>query len=572
MDYMERYAEWCEKVPEESDIAQELKAIKGDKAEIEERFYKDLEFGTAGLRGVIGAGTNMMNIYTVSKATQGYANYLMKKCASPSVAIAYDSRHKSDLFARTAASVFAANGVTVYIYPRLMPTPALSFAVRYLKCDGGIIITASHNPAKYNGYKVYGADGCQITDTTAGEILAEIEKIDPLEDVVSTSFENAKETGAVKMISDDVKRAFLDAVSAQSVLDKAVPRDVSIVYTPLNGTGISCVPQCLEENGFTNITIPDEQKEPDGDFPTCPYPNPEIREALRVSIEYAERLGSDLVLATDPDCDRVGVAVRHNGKMELITGNQMGVLLLDFICGRRTENGTMPANPVTVKTIVTTPMVEDVANDYGVRVINVLTGFKYIGEQIKLLEEKGEDDRYVFGFEESYGYLSGGYVRDKDGVDASLLICEMFAWYKAQGKTLIDGLNGLYKKYGAYCESLKSFEFEGVSGFRAMQAAMDDLRTNTPDEVCGEKVVAVSDYEKSVTRYADGREEEIDLPKSNVILFKLEDGSTVVVRPSGTEPKLKIYFSAKGGTMADGKEKTGRLEAYFNEWISRYSK
>ncbi len=570
MGYLEKYLEWREKIPAESNLADELRQIENDETEKEDRFYKDLEFGTAGLRGVIGVGTNRMNIYTVSKATQGYANYLNKKCAAPSVAIAYDSRHKSDIFAETAASVFAANGIKVYIYPRLMPTPALSFAVRYLKCDGGIIITASHNPSKYNGYKVYGSDGCQITDVTAREILEEIERTDPFEDVKSTPIIEAKENGVVNIISEDVERAFLDAVNAQSVLDKSIPRDAAIVYTPLNGTGISCVPQCLEENGFTNITIPDEQRDPNGDFPTCPYPNPEIRQALEVSIGYAERLGSDMVLATDPDCDRVGVAVRHNGKMKLITGNQMGVLLLDFICRRRIENKTMPKNPVTVKTIVTTPMVEDVAKNYGVEVIDVLTGFKYIGEQIKFLEEKGEEERYIFGFEESYGYLSGGYVRDKDGVDASLLIAEMFAWYKSRGKSLIDGLSDLYEKYGAYRETLHSYEFEGVAGFNAMKKAMDDIRNDPPSEVCSVKVKAVSDYEKGVTKTAAGEETEIRLPKSNVVLIKFEDGSTVVVRPSGTEPKLKIYFSAKGETQEKSTEKIAELEKYFENWIERY--
>lgn len=572
MTYMEKYEEWRRKVPAECDIAKELKDIENDQAEKEDRFYKDLEFGTAGLRGVIGAGTNRMNIYTVSKATQGYANFLRGKSDKPSVAIAYDSRNKSDLFAETAAAVFAANGVEVYIYSHLMPTPALSFAVRRLHCDGGVIITASHNPSKYNGYKVYGNDGCQITDSVAEEILNEIEKIDPFDDVFTMKLEDAKMVGLVKIISEELENAFIEAVSAQSVLDKSVPRDVSIVYTPLNGTGISCVPKCLEKNGFTNITIPEEQKNPNGDFPTCPYPNPEIREALQVSIEYAERLGSDLVLATDPDCDRVGVAVRHEGKMELITGNQMGVLLLDFICRQRMANGTMPDRPITVKTIVTTPMVEEVAKNYGVEVIDVLTGFKYIGEQIKFLEEKGEENRYIFGFEESYGYLSGGYVRDKDGVDASLLIAEMFAWYKTQGKTLIDGLEGLYAKYGAYRESLKSFEFEGAAGFKTMQEAMEDVRINPPEEVCGVRLKAVSDYENSVTKTACGEKFTINLPKSNVVLMKLEDGSTVVVRPSGTEPKLKIYFSAKGDTPENSSKKIKTLEAYFEIWISKFRK
>ena len=430
MDVNALYLLWLEKAAGHPALHEELEAIRGDDAAIEDRFYRELEFGTGGLRGVLGAGTNRMNVFTVGKATQGYANYLKAHFAAPSVAIAYDSRINSRLFAETAAGVFAANGIRVYIYPRLMPTPSLSFAVRDLRCDGGVVVTASHNPAKYNGYKVYGADGCQITTEAAAAIQSEIDRVDPFADVCALDFAEGLTSGIIAYIGEDTVERYLAAVSTASLLPESFSRSASIVYTPLNGTGISCVPRCLRAHGFTNITIPPEQAEPDGAFPTCPYPNPEIREALSVGLRLAEETGSELLLATDPDCDRCGVAVPDKaGGYRLLTGNEIGVLLLDYLCRQRLQNGAMPENPVAVTTIVSTDMADAVARKYGVELRRTLTGFKFIGEQIGLLEREGHPERFVFGFEESYGYLSGTHVRDKDGVNAVLLVCEAADWY-----------------------------------------------------------------------------------------------------------------------------------------------
>ena len=541
MDMMENYKRWLGKVTEE-DLLTELKAIEGKEEEINDRFYRDLEFGTGGLRGVIGAGTYRMNEHTVARATQGYSNYLNKAAKNPSVSIAYDSRNKSDIFAKTAASVFAANGILVNIYKELMPTPSLSYAVRALNCDGGIVVTASHNPAKYNGYKVYGADGCQITLEVADAILAEIEAVDVFDDVRIMDFEAGLSEGKIKYIEDDVITGFIDAVSERALNPKEIDKNVSIVYTPLNGTGRYCVTRCLKENGYTQITIPKEQEMPDGNFTTCPYPNPEIREALEVGLKKAKEVGSDLLLATDPDCDRVGVAV-----------NQMGILLFDYICKTYKANGTMPENPVVVTTIVSTKMIDKIAADYGVEVRRVLTGFKFIGEQIGFLEADGEVDRYIFGFEESYGYLSGGHVRDKDGVNASLLICEMFAHYKAMGISLVQMLNQLYEKYGYFKEALQSITFEGASGAKKMADLMESLRTNAPKEVAGYKVIDVKDYKAGIG----------NLPKSNVLEFNMEDDINVLVRPSGTEPKIKMYYLVKGSSEQAGAEIVAALESYF---------
>jgi len=448
-----------------------------------------------------------------------------------------------------------------------MPTPSLSFAVRDLKCDGGVVITASHNPAKYNGYKVYGSDGCQITTEAAKEIQAEIDRVDPFVDVKWTAFEAAVESGVICYIGEDTVGRYMKALAGASVLPPEYPRDAAIVYTPLNGAGISCVPRCLTEHGFTNITLVEEQKTPDGHFPTCPYPNPEIREALEVGLRWAKETGSDLLLATDPDCDRVGVAVKTAEGYQLITGNQMGVLLLDFVCKMRKAAGTMPKAPVAVKTIVTTPMAERVAAYYGVQLIDVLTGFKFIGEQIGLLEKQGEPERYIFGFEESYGYLSGSFVRDKDAVNASLLICEMFAYYKAQGRSLVDVLDELYKLHGYYEGRLLSYTFEGSSGFARMQDMMKDLRDNPPAAIAGLKVNKIGDYQLSVMKDEQG-ETVIDLPKSNVIRFFLEAGCEAVVRPSGTEPKLKIYLTTAGATPDLCRETAEKLEAYVAAWAN----
>lgn len=538
------YHRWTVQTANNEELHNELLNIQNDREDIEDRFYKELEFGTGGLRGVLGAGTNRMNVFTVSKATQGYSNYLNQQFEKPSVAIGYDSRIHSDDFARAAAAVFAANGIQVHIYDHLMPTPALSFAVRDLHCSGGIVLTASHNPAKYNGYKVYGADGCQITTEAAKAIQTAINEVDPFDDVKRTDFELAMENGIINYIGEDTIDRYQAAVSTASLLPEGIDKNVAIVYTPLNGAGISCVPRCLKEHGFTNIMIPDEQKNPDGHFPTCPYPNPEVREALKVGLRWAEKTQSDLLLATDPDCDRVGAAVKTTSGYTLISGNQMGVLLFDFVCKMRQANGTMPKNPVAVKTIVTTPMAAKIAEHYGVQLIDVLTGFKFIGEQIGLLEKKGEADRYIFGFEESYGYLSGSFVRDKDAVNASLLICEMFAWYKSQGKSLVDVLEELYQEYGCYESKLLSFQFEGADGFAKMQSLMTELRTNRPAELAGIAVECSIDY----------LNDDTGLPKSNVLRFFLKNGAEAVVRPSGTEPKLKVYLTVIGRNKVEAKK------------------
>lgn len=554
MDIMENYKRWLGKVTEE-DLLSELKAIDGKEEEINDRFYRDLEFGTGGLRGVIGAGTYRMNEHTVARATQGYSNYLNQAVKEPSVSIAYDSRIKSDVFAKTAAGVFAANGIQVHIYKELMPTPSLSYAVRALHCDGGIVVTASHNPAKYNGYKVYGADGCQITLEVADAILKEIEAVDVFDDVKKMDFEAGLAAGTIQYIEEDVITGFIDAVSERALNPKEIDKNVSIVYTPLNGTGRYCVTRCLKENGYTQITIPKEQEMPDGNFTTCPYPNPEIREALEVGLKKAKEVGSDLLLATDPDCDRVGVAVREGDEYQLISGNQMGILLFDYICKTYKAKGSMPKNPVVVTTIVSTKMIDKIAADYGVEVRRVLTGFKFIGEQIGFLEADGEVDRYIFGFEESYGYLSGGHVRDKDGVNASLLICEMFAHYKAMGISLVQMLNQLYEKYGYFKEALQSITFEGASGAKKMADLMENLRTNAPKEIAGFRVMDVKDYKAGIG----------NLPKSNVLEFNMEDDINVLVRPSGTEPKIKMYYLVKGSSEEAGAKIVSALEDYFTD-------
>lgn len=558
MSISDTYRLWLEQTADNDELHDELAGIADDAAAVEDRFYRELEFGTGGLRGVLGAGTNRMNVITVARASQGLSDYLHSLSDTPSVAIAYDSRIHSDLFAETAACVFAANDVRVHLYPRLMPTPSLSFAVRDLGCTGGVVITASHNPAKYNGYKVYGSDGCQITTEAASAIQTAIQAVDPFRGVRKTAFDTALAQGLIQYISEDTVDRYLAAVASASVLPGEVSRDVSIVYTPLNGAGISCVPRCLSEHGFSNITLVDEQKTPDGNFPTCPYPNPEIREALELGLQWAEKTDSDLLLATDPDCDRVGVAVKDGDGYTLISGNEMGVLLLDFICRMRLAAGTMPEKPVAVKTIVTTPMAAKIARHYGVELRDVLTGFKFIGEQIGLLEKDGEADRYIFGFEESYGYLSGSFVRDKDAVNASLLICEMFAWYRAQGKTLVQVLEELYQTYGFYGTRLLSFAFEGSAGFNNMQRLLSALRDNPPKALAGLSVTAVKDYLPGI----DG------LPSSNVLRFFLEGGMEAVVRPSGTEPKLKIYLTTVGESKAACTALADRLETTFRAMIT----
>jgi len=556
MNYMEEYKRWLEKANADADVAAELRAM--DEVKIEDAFYRNLAFGTGGLRGTIGAGTNRMNVHTVAKASQGLADYLVKHYEKPSVAIGYDSRIKSDVFAKVAASVFAANGVQVHIWPQLMPVPTVSFATRYLGTSAGVMITASHNPSKYNGYKVYGHDGCQITSAAAKEILAEIEKLDIFADVKSGDFEAGLKNGTVRYIPEAVYTAFVDAVKGQSVLfGEEVNQDVAIVYSPLNGTGLKPVLRTLDEMGYTNITVVKEQEQPDGNFPTCPYPNPEIKEAMALGMAYAKKHNADLMLATDPDCDRVGIAVKdENGEYVLLSGNETGILLLDYICSQRIRHGKMPVDPVMVKTIVTMDMGERIAAHYGVKTVNVLTGFKYIGEQIGLLEEKGCADSYIFGFEESYGYLSGSYVRDKDGVNGAYMICEMFSYYATRGVSLLEKLNELYSQYGYCLNTLHSFEFEGSAGFARMQSIMAKFREGL-DAIGGKKVLKTLDFSLGL----DG------LPKSDVLKFLLEGNCSVVVRPSGTEPKLKAYISVSAPTKAEAEQFEqaimADLDAYF---------
>ncbi len=544
--YLCEFKNWLENVSNK-DIYNELNEMK--EPQIEDAFYRNLEFGTGGLRGVIGAGTNRINIYTVAKATQGLSNYLLNKYGkNASVVVGYDSRIKSDVFAQTTASVFAANGVKVYLWSTLNPVPTVSFATRYLKASAGVMITASHNPAKYNGYKVYGDDGCQITTEAAKEIYAQIEKIDIFKDIKNADFDISLKDNMIEYISDNVLTAYIDRVKEESVLfGDEVNRDVAIVYSPLNGAGYIPVTRALTEMGYTNISVVEEQRLPDGNFPTCPYPNPEIREAMQLGIEYAKKQNADLLLATDPDCDRVGIAVKDdNGEFVLLTGNETGLLLFDYICSQRVKHNKMPEKPIMVKTVVTMDMAERIADNYGVKTINVLTGFKFIGEQIGLLESEMAEDSYIFGFEESYGYLTGTYVRDKDAVNGALMICEMFSFYKSQGISLLQKLNELFSKYGYCMNTLHSFEFEGSSGFEKMQNIMKTFRNYVGnglqiDTIANKKIEKAIDYNNGI----DG------LPKSNVLKYIFEDGCSAVIRPSGTEPKIKIYISVSASTKKD---------------------
>ena len=551
------YEVWKKKVTEDADLTAELTDMEGKEDRITDAFYQNLAFGTGGLRGVIGAGTNRMNIYTVGKASQGLADYINRHFPKEErkIAISYDSRIKSSLFAKRAAEVFAANGIRVFIYTELMPTPMLSWAVRSLSCAAGVMVTASHNPSKYNGYKVYGPDGCQITTDAAAEILGCIEKTDAFEDVKREDFETALENGRISYIGEDTVTSFIEAVKGQSMLTKSeenVDKNISIVYSPLNGTGLKPVLRTLKESGFTNITVVKEQEQPDGHFPTCPYPNPEIREAMALGMEYAKKCSADLLLATDPDCDRVGIVVpNREGEYVLLSGNETGLLLLNYICSMRQAAGTMPEHPVFVKTIVTMDMAARIAADYGVKTVDVLTGFKFIGDQIARLEAEGRENDYILGFEESYGYLSGSYVRDKDAVDGAFLICEMAAYYRSKGMGLLEVLEGLYEKYGFCLNTLHSYEFEGMEGFEKMKGIMNRLHTMASriaegEAVCigGRKTEAVEDYLSGTISRADKTTEPIaGLPSSDVLKFRLAGNASVVVRPSGTEPKLKLYIS-----------------------------
>ncbi len=551
MTYENQLRLWLDRAGEDPDLTAELQSIRNDEKAVSDRFYRHLAFGTGGLRGVLGAGTNRMNLYTVRRATQGLADYLNATDLPKSVAIAHDSRIKGDLFAREAARVLAANGIIAHLYPRLEPTPALSWAVRYLRCGAGICVTASHNPAQYNGYKVYGADGCQITPEAAEKVLAAMEKTDCFDGVKLADYDAAAAEGKIKIIPDECLDAFVDAV-----LDLRPGNDVSklkLVYTPLNGSGLECVKKLLAKMGVTELTVVPSQEAPDGHFPTCPYPNPEIREAMEEGLRLCDEVKPDLLIGTDPDCDRMGAAVPDGRRgYRLITGNEMGVLLLDYLCRTRVARGTMPKDPVAVTTIVSTDMAAPVAESYGVELRRTLTGFKYIGEQIGLLEAEGHPERYLFGFEESYGYLSGAHVRDKDAVNAVMLACECAAWYAGQGMTLLDAMNALYEKFGFYRNGLLSRAFEGQDGMAAMaamDALMKSLRTAPPAEIAGWKVNGMTDYLGSDT----------GLIPSDVLEFRLEDAGKVIVRPSGTEPKLKLYLSVRGSGEEDAAARLERL-------------
>ena len=552
---MELYNSWRNEKLDDADLTAELESIEGNEKEIFERFRCDLAFGTGGLRGLIGAGTNRMNIYTVGKATQGLANCLIKQNESGkelSVAIAYDSRNKGELFTRRCASILAANGIKVYVYSELAPTPALSFAVRYYGCDAGICVTASHNPAVYNGYKVYGSDGCQIGPSMADVILEEIGKTDIFNGVKLVDYDEAIKSGKIVLVDKDVFEAFFKEVKNESLLSDDIRNGekLKIVYTPLNGAGRRSVTSVLATESCYDVVVVKEQEMPDGNFPTCPYPNPENPEALNLALELCEKVDADIMIATDPDCDRCRAAAKVDGGYKALSGNETGILLLDYIARRKIELGTMPKDPVAVTTIVSTVMADGVAKEYGIDMRRVLTGFKYIGEQIGLLEKDGETDRYLFGFEESCGYLSGPYVRDKDGVNATLLVCEMALYYKRKGMTLIEAFDALCKKHGYYKEALLNYSFEGAEGAVKMQSIIEGLRNDPIKSIAGSKVISVKDYHKAGLR--EGEYNDLTgLPDSNVLEFNTESGCKVIVRPSGTEPKMKAYLSAVGKTAEE---------------------
>ena len=552
--YMEDYKRWLETDLEDAALKAELESIAGNEEEIKDRFAVALKFGTAGLRGVLGAGSNRMNIYVVRQATQGLANWVKTQGGNQLVAISYDSRINSDVFAKTAACVLAGNGIKVRIYDALMPVPALSFATRYYEANAGIMVTASHNPAKYNGYKAYGPDGCQMTDEAADIVYAEIQKTDILTGAKMMSFEEGLAAGLIEYVGDDCKEALYDAIKARSVRPGICKTaGLKLVYSPLNGSGLVPVMRILKDIGIDDITIVPEQQYPDGNFPTCPYPNPEIFEALRLGLELAEKTGADLMLATDPDADRVGIAMKcPDGSYELVSGNEVGVLLLDYICAGRIEQGTMPEKAVAVKSLVSTPLADAVAKHYGVELRNVLTGFKWIGDQIAGLEAAGEVDRFIFGFEESYGYLAGPYVRDKDAIIGSMLICEMAAYYRSIGSSIKQRLEEIYTEYGRYLNKVDSFEFPGLSGMDKMAGMMTELRSNPPKEIGGYAVVRVTDYKNTA---------ETGLPASNVLKYELEGGASVIVRPSGTEPKIKTYFTTLGKDLAEAEAQKETLAA-----------
>lgn len=567
MEIKKLYDEWLKKADADPDLIAELKEIDGNEEEINDRFYTELEFGTAGLRGVIGAGTNRMNVYTVCRATQGLADFLNAHYENPSCAIGYDSRIKSDYFSKEAAKTLAANGIKVYIYEELEPTPCLSYAIRKFGTQGGIILTASHNPAKYNGYKCYDYNGYQMTDEEAAETYEYIKKVDYFTGIKSMDFDEAVKSGLIEYMGQDVIESFLDEVQKQCVnpgiCEKA---GLKVIYTPLNGTGNKPVRRILNRIGVKDIYIVPEQENPDGNFPTCPYPNPEIRQAFELALKVAEGNDADILLATDPDCDRVGIAVNDgSGKFELMSGNEVGAMLLNYLLSQRKANGTLPKHAVAAKSFVSTDLAEEIAKKYGCEFKNLLTGFKYIGELITKLEADGRADDFIMGFEESYGYLAGTHARDKDAVVGSMLICEMAAYYKSQGKTLLEVMADIYAEYGYYCNTVKSYEFDGAAGMKKMQQIMDNLRANPPKDLAGAQITYTADYETGIEKdLENGTESKTDLPKSNVLAYKAKGGSGLIVRPSGTEPKIKAYITAIGTDKASAEEKAEKLIAEAN--------
>lgn len=568
MDTNKLYEQWLEKAVIDPDLQQELLSIKGKEDEIFDRFYRSLEFGTAGLRGVIGAGTNRMNYYTVCQATQGLSDFLNKHFENPSIAIGYDSRIKSDYFSIEAAKVLAANGIKVYLYKELQPTPCLSFAIRHFKTSSGIILTASHNPAKYNGYKCYNSNGYQMTDEEAAETYDFIKKVDYFDGIKSMDFDEAVKNGLIEYMGDEVIDAFLDEVLKQCVNSEIVKQaDLKVIYTPLNGTGNKPVRKILDKIGVNEVYVVPEQEMPDGNFPTCPFPNPEIKQAFECALKMAEEIKPDLLLATDPDCDRVGIAVKDvNGGYKLMSGNEVGAMLLNYLLSQKQEKGTLGKNSIAVKSFVSTDLAEVIAKKYNCTFKNLLTGFKYIGELITQLESQGRADDFVMGFEESYGYLAGTHARDKDAVVASMLICEMAAFYKSQGKSLAQVMDEIYSEFGYYLNTVASYTFEGAAGMEKMANIMDGLRTNPPKEFAGMSITVTDDYKTSVsTNMKDGSTDVIELPKSNVLAYTLTDGNKIIVRPSGTEPKIKAYITAIGSDRDAAQKIADRLLADADE-------
>ncbi|MBQ4100864.1 MAG: phospho-sugar mutase [Oscillospiraceae bacterium] len=564
------YTMWLNADLEDLDLARELENIKGNTDEINDRFYRNLEFATAGLRGVIGAGTNRMNIYTVRQATQGYANYIKKITTSPKAVIAYDSRIKSELFAKESAKVLSANGIKTYIFSELAPTPLLSYAVRNLGCDVGINITASHNPSKYNGYKAYSADGSQISPEVAEKVTAEIEKIDIFTDVKICDFNEQLSNGMIEYVSDEVSKSYLYEVQKMSEnSDVCKMSDIKICYTPLNGAGNKYVRQILKNIGIANVTVVPEQENPDGNFTTCPYPNPEEKEALALGLSLSKKIGADLLIATDPDSDRVGIAVRDGDDYRLITGNELGALLLYYIAESKTKKGIMPKDAVAIKSIVSTELARAICNDFKIKLIDVLTGFKFVGEQITQLAERGEQDRFIFAFEESYGYLAGSYARDKDAVVGSMLISEMACYYKSKGKTIAQQMEFIYEKYGCFTHQTKSVAFEGEIGMHKMRELMKNIRQNPIAKIADVPVIIIKDYETQIINdIKNGTAIETGLPKTNAIAYILENGASVVIRPSGTEPKVKFYYTAKENSKKQSYEMIEKLEKSIKEILA----